>query len=354
MPRRPRLDPPGSWHHVVNRGIAKRPLFEHRDDVRYFLSRLAWQVKAGRVEIHAFSILQTHYHLLIRSPGGGLSEAMRRIQNAYVRRFNRQRRRDGSLARGRFFSRVVDTDAYLHALVRYIDFNAVRAGLARVPEDHEHGSARHYLLGTRPPWLDRSWLEPQACRLAGVARFDASAYREAFGRVDEEGRGALAELVESRMSAADREGIGEEMLAAALGGARSWMRWKTALADGVPLGQPICGPRALLVAIANDEARNGNWFVPEGRRIWRGSEVARVGMLHALCCLSDLRLAEREGGSTDRIRRIRSAHRRLMSQDPEYARRAMDIGRAAVIAAWPTSDTPRVRHSHRAKKPQRA
>ena len=70
MARRNRCDTPGSWHHVVNRGIAKRPLFEDRDDIRYFLSRLAHEVRRGRIEVHAYCILTTHYHLLVRSPRG--------------------------------------------------------------------------------------------------------------------------------------------------------------------------------------------------------------------------------------------------------------------------------------------
>ena len=67
MARRNRRDRPGSWHHVVNRGIAKRPLFEDKSDVRYFLSRLALEVRRGRLEIHAFCVLTTHFHLLVRT-----------------------------------------------------------------------------------------------------------------------------------------------------------------------------------------------------------------------------------------------------------------------------------------------
>ncbi len=112
MGRKPRQDTPGSWHHVVSRGIATRPLFETRDDIRFFLSRLATEVRKGRIEIHAYSILTTHYHLLLRSPRGELSEALRIAQNAHSRRFNRLHRRDGSLIRGRFFSKPILDDRY--------------------------------------------------------------------------------------------------------------------------------------------------------------------------------------------------------------------------------------------------
>jgi REP element-mobilizing transposase RayT len=80
---------PDTWHHVINRGIAKRPLFETRDDIRFFLERLARQNRLNRIEVHAYCMMTTHFHLLVRSPIGEPSKAMRRVQNEHTRRFNR-------------------------------------------------------------------------------------------------------------------------------------------------------------------------------------------------------------------------------------------------------------------------
>ncbi len=99
MPRRPREDEPGAWHHVMNRGIARRALYEDRRDVRCFLACLALAARAGLIEVHAWCVMTTHFHLLVRSPVGQLSDAMRRVQREYSRAFNR---RHGALARGRF------------------------------------------------------------------------------------------------------------------------------------------------------------------------------------------------------------------------------------------------------------
>ena len=55
MVRRDRRDRPGSWHHVINRAVGRRPLFEDRSDVRYFLSRLAREVRRGSLEVHAWA-----------------------------------------------------------------------------------------------------------------------------------------------------------------------------------------------------------------------------------------------------------------------------------------------------------
>ena len=75
MARRPRLDCEGAWHHVMNRGIARRPIFEGRGDIRFFLSRVARAVRRGELEVHAYCVLPTHFHMLVRSPAG-LSPAL--------------------------------------------------------------------------------------------------------------------------------------------------------------------------------------------------------------------------------------------------------------------------------------
>ena len=130
MARRSRQDEPGRWHHVMNRAIARRTLFEDRTDVRYFLSRLAREVRAGRLEMQAWSVMGTHFHLLVRSPRGELSQAMRRAQSEYVCHFNRRHRRDGTLIRGRFLSKPVTTERHRRVLVAYIDQNPVVAGMS--------------------------------------------------------------------------------------------------------------------------------------------------------------------------------------------------------------------------------
>ena len=154
MPRRRRLDAPGVWHHVMNRAVARRPIFERLEDVRYFLSRVAHAVRRGQLEVHAFCILLNHYHLLVRSLDGQLSDAMRRIQNEFVRYFNRSRRRDGPLFRGRFRSKPVRSGEYRWKLLRYIDANPVKAGLVGNPTLYPHGSASRFATGHPPPWLE--------------------------------------------------------------------------------------------------------------------------------------------------------------------------------------------------------
>ena len=141
MPRIPRGDVPGSWHHVMNRAIARRTLFERREDFRFFLAQVARSVRRGELEVHAYCLVGTHYHLLVRSPKGRLAEAMQRVQLAYSRWFNRSRRRDGSLVRSRYRSKAVRSLCYRRVLVGYIDANPCSARIAPRPESYPYGSA---------------------------------------------------------------------------------------------------------------------------------------------------------------------------------------------------------------------
>lgn len=254
MARTPRHDAPGAWHHVMNRGLARRSVFEDRACQRYFLSRVARVVRSKQLEVHAFCVLTTHFHLLVRSPSGSLSEAMRRVQNEYVRWFNRRNRRDGPLFRGRFLSRPVDGQLYFRVLVRYIDQNAPRAGLARSPEGYKYGSARHYARGTGPRWLTRDRVEQDACRLAGAASFTWSAYLRAYGgpvRADE------AELVQRRLEHDSLEPDPlDDLVGAAPDAVLAWMNRKAALADGSSPGLPCAAAPRVSEACELERARD--------------------------------------------------------------------------------------------------
>lgn len=324
------MDEPGSWHHVVNRSVAKRPLFETRSDFRHFLAWLARQVRLGRLEIHSYCLMTTHFHMLVRSPSGQLAEAMRRAQNEHSRRFNRLRKRDGPLFRGRFFSRRVDTDEYRMAVVRYIDVNPVRAGVARAAGEYEFGSAAAYLRAKGPPWLTRSWIETMACAVTARARFDAAAYRIAFDPGVGASLDASHELVESRMAARARTADRENLVAAAPAHARTWMRWKASLADGLEPGMPICVTAILRRALDADLTQHGAWMVEDGRRTWRGMQLARIGLLHELCGRSWTEIAIIERVSKSQAQRFGQLHRRLVLDDTAYAARIQQVGRAAV------------------------
>ena len=232
MPRKDRGDQPGSLHHVVNRGIARRTMFETPRDRRMFLALAARAVRAGRIRILSFAILTTHFHLLVRSEQGRLDEAMRFIQAGYSRYFNRGRKRDGPLVRGRYLSRLVDSDAYLDAVHAYIDLNPVQAGMVDSPREYEF--CRAGLLARRHPprWLAPSNWTPTLSGQEPSVDLDA-----------------LAFLVEGRL---DRSEVadGDELFDSTPSQVLTWMRRKSALGDGTSPGLPVCDPWTVLATVA--------------------------------------------------------------------------------------------------------
>ena len=131
MPRGPRLDAPGVVHHVIARGIERRNIFRTDDDREDFLERLTVVTRGDKAFVYAWSLIPNHFHLAIRTGTTGLSTIMRRLMTGYAVAFNRRYKRHGHLFQNRFKSIVVDDDAYLLGLVRYIHLNPLRAGLVR-------------------------------------------------------------------------------------------------------------------------------------------------------------------------------------------------------------------------------
>lgn len=323
---RPRGDFPGAWHHVTNRGLASRPAFEGRPDVRAFLALLASKVREEQLEVHAFSILTTHFHLLLRSTRGELSAAMMWIENQYVKHFNRLRGRDGSLFRSRFRSRLVDTDEYWFNVIRYIDFNPVDAGLCARAAEYEFGSARMYCGARSAPWLERSSTEKLVIRASRATAFSPAAYERLFGsRLDPEERWVLERRIEQGTANRGGEERGNELLDLAPGHVLDWLRQRAELADGGGVGLTLAAPAQVERVVRSQAASDPGWCcrgAPKGTRAWRTLEV---GFLRQLCGLSLQEIADRaqisRSGAWLHCRR----HCEWLASDALYAERAASV-----------------------------
>ena len=135
MPRQPRLDSPGTLHHVIGRGIEGTKIFRSREDREDFLSRLGQICKAGDLSVYAWAFLDTHFHLLVRTEKQSLSRNMRKLLTGYVVNFNRRHRRWGHLFQNRYKSIICEEDPYLLELTRYIHLNPIRAGIVKSLEE---------------------------------------------------------------------------------------------------------------------------------------------------------------------------------------------------------------------------
>lgn len=156
MSRPLRIEYPGAWYHVMNRGAGRRAIFASDDDRRLFLSLLGELDETFAVETHAYCLLGNHYHLLLHTPRGHLGRAMRHLGGVYTQRVNRRAARDGPLFRGRYKAILVDAESYLLQLGRYIHLNPTSAGLCDRPQDYRWSSYPAYLGAVpAPAWLCR-------------------------------------------------------------------------------------------------------------------------------------------------------------------------------------------------------
>jgi len=145
MARPLRIEYPGAWYHVINRGRRKEKIFQNEKDYEAFLNVLEQTCRLYAFEIHAYSLLPNHYHLLIRTPRGNLSRGMRHLNSVYTQKHNKKHDIDGGLFKGRYKSMLVEDEVYLLELVRYIHRNAYEAGLEKGIGQYKWDSHNGYM-----------------------------------------------------------------------------------------------------------------------------------------------------------------------------------------------------------------
>src|SRR3990170_4951640 len=102
MTRPPRILFENAWYHLMNRGAGRRSIFKCDEHRELFISLLSELGEKFAVETHAYCLMNNHYHLLVRTPAPGLSDAMKYLAGVYTKKFNRLEKTDGPLFRGRF------------------------------------------------------------------------------------------------------------------------------------------------------------------------------------------------------------------------------------------------------------
>lgn len=145
MARALRITFPGAFYHVTSRGNDRKNVFKSKADRVKFLEYLKSATQKYSALIHAYCLMDNHYHLLLETPSGNLSQIMRHINGAYTTYFNVKRARSGHLFQGRYKAILVDIDEYAKELSRYIHLNPVRAKMVETPEMHDWSSYKFYI-----------------------------------------------------------------------------------------------------------------------------------------------------------------------------------------------------------------
>ncbi len=181
MARKPRVYYPGALYHVTLRGNAGQAIFfDDRDRTRFYLL-LQEGIDRFRYRTHAFCLMSNHIHLAIQVADIPLSRIIQNLSFRYTKWINWRQSRSGHLFQGRYKAVLVDADAYLLELTRYIHLNPVRAGMVKEPEDYPCTGHRAYLGLEEIPWLTTDWV------LSQFSKRESSA-RRAYERFIEDGK----------------------------------------------------------------------------------------------------------------------------------------------------------------------
>ena len=146
MARLPRLTLAGYPHHIIQRGNNRQVIFADPQDFSTMLALLAENAQKFAVAIHAYVLMDNHFHLLATpATAEALPLMMQAVGRSYVRYFNQRHGRSGTLWEGRYRSTLIETERYLLACMVYIDLNPVRAGMVALPGAWPWSSHAHYL-----------------------------------------------------------------------------------------------------------------------------------------------------------------------------------------------------------------
>ena len=185
MARPLRIEYPGAYYHVMSRGNAGENIFPGRKDKERLLEYLAKAVDQYTIVIHTYCLMSNHYHLLMETPQANLSSAMQWLNVSYAVSYNRRHGRNGHLFGGRFKALLIDAEAYLTHLSRYIHLNPVRAKMVRRPEDYPWSSYPALVDQVRKPdWLETrellSYFAPRGSSHGKSDKKEAIKYYRAF------------------------------------------------------------------------------------------------------------------------------------------------------------------------------
>jgi len=171
MARPLRLEFPGAVYHLTSRGNARQDIFIDDDDRGKFLTLLAGTIQRCNWICHAYCLMGNHYHLLLETPDPNLSWGMRQLNGIYTQAFNRRHYRVGHVFQGRYKSILVEKNAHLLELCRYIVLNPVAAGMVKLPEQWPWSSYRQTSTGkVTVEFLTTAWILSQFADTEAKAR----------------------------------------------------------------------------------------------------------------------------------------------------------------------------------------
>lgn len=127
MARPLRIEYDGALYHITGRGNERKAIYRDDTDRVLFLNTLGRITDRFHWLCHAYCLMNNHYHLVVETPDGNLSQGMRQLNGVYTQAFNRRHHRAGHLFQGRFKAVLVQKDSHFLEVCRYVVLNPVRA-----------------------------------------------------------------------------------------------------------------------------------------------------------------------------------------------------------------------------------
>jgi len=220
MARAQRIEYEGAVYHVTARGNERRAIFHNDADRERFLRVLGESVERFETRLYLFCLMTNHVHLVVETPRANLGQFMHRIETAYTVYFNRRHDRCGHLLQGRYGARLVEKDAYILRLSRYVHLNPVFTAAARKrPVRERIAMLREYRWSSYRSYIGRDRrlafvdYDPILATVSAGPTRRAQAYRRfvesAVGQADEDFR----EVKNASPLSLGSEGFRERVLA---------------------------------------------------------------------------------------------------------------------------------------------
>jgi len=217
MARQLRLEYKGAIYHITVRSNGKEDLFEDDPDRVYLLGRLKESAEQHGVRVYLFCLMRNHFHLVVETPNGNLGRFMQSLLTGYTVYFNLRHRRHGHVTQGRYGARLVEGDAYLLKLSRYVHLNpvyvkgaATKSMEERLAVLRQHRWSSYPGYGGTGPRFDLVDEGPMLALAGGRGEARRAAYRD---------------FVESGLKQPDESFAGEMWRSARSIGAEKFRQW---------------------------------------------------------------------------------------------------------------------------------
>lgn len=191
MSRPLRIEFPGALYHVTSRGDRREDIFVDDTDRARLLAVVAQGLARFDAQLFSYCLMSNHYHFVLHTRQGRLSALMRHINGVYTQAFNRRHGKVGHLFQGRFKAILVDREAYLLAVCRYVELNPVRVGMVAGAADWPWSSHRaHVGLAQPPEWLGSGELHGHLLGRDVASSADRTRAKKAYAALVASGRDA--------------------------------------------------------------------------------------------------------------------------------------------------------------------